>query len=197
MQNVPGLIDLLGQHEDPAELLKMSPEQILLRWVNYQLEKAGSKKRIRNFGKDIADSEAYTVLINQIAPKGFGVNKLPLQQSDLTQRAEAMLGEAAKIGCRAFVTAGDVVNGVEKLNLAFVANLFNNHPALENPENANEDLDQYQETREERMYRNWMNSLGVDPYVNYLYTDLCDGLIMFQIYDVIQPGIVDWKRVVE
>jgi hypothetical protein len=30
------------------------------------------------------------------------------------------------------------------------------------------------------VYRNWMNSLGVNPHVNYLYTDLYDGLILFQ-----------------
>ena len=41
-----------------------------------------------------------------------------------------------------------------------------------------------------------MNSLGVDPYVNYLYGDLYDGLIIFQLYDFIQPGVVDWTRVV-
>ena len=44
------------------------------------------------------------------------------------------------------------------------------------------------------VYRNWMNSLGVDPYVNYLYADLMDGLILFQIYEFIKPGIVDWKK---
>ena len=32
------------------------------------------------------------------------------------------------------MTASDVVAGVEKLNLAFVANLFNNYPALDDPE---------------------------------------------------------------
>jgi plastin-3 len=42
-----------------------------------------------------------------------------------------------------------------------------------------------------------MNSLGVDPYVNYLYGDLYNGLILFQIYEIIQPGIVVWKRVVK
>jgi hypothetical protein len=42
-----------------------------------------------------------------------------------------------------------------------------------------------------------MNSLGVQPHVNYLYTDLMDGLVMLQIYDIIQPGIVNWKRVVK
>lgn len=52
-----------------------------------------------------------------------------------------------------------------------------------------------QETREEKMFRNWMNSLGVKPHVNYLYTDLQDGLILFQIFEFIQPGIVNWNRV--
>ena len=31
--------------------------------------------------------------------------------------------------------------------------------------------------------------------VNYLYSDLCDGLIIFQLMDFIKPGIVDWRRV--
>ena len=44
-------------------------------------------------------------------------------------------------------------------------------------------------------YRNWMNSLGVKPYVNYLYLDLRDGLIVLQLYDIIEPGVVNWDRV--
>merc|ERR1719483_10293 len=85
----------------------------------------------------------------------------------------------------------DVVRGQDKLNLAFVANLFNNHPALDPPE---EELNIIEETREEKTFRNWMNSLGVKPRVNYLYSDLYDGLIIFQLMDFIQPGIVDWKK---
>jgi hypothetical protein len=49
---------------------------------------------------------------------------------------------------REFVTASDVVTGVEKLNLAFVANLFNKYPALDNPDN--DELDAIIETREEK-----------------------------------------------
>lgn len=30
-------------------------------------------------------------------------------------------------------------------------------------------------------FRNWMNSMGVNPYVNHLYNDLNDGLILFQV----------------
>ena len=35
-------------------------------------------------------------------------------------------------------------------------------------------------------YRNWMNSLGVSPYVNWLYSDLADGLVIFQVYFSLQ-----------
>lgn len=45
------------------------------------------------------------------------------------------------------------------------------------------------------VYRNWMNSLGVSPFVHHLYSDLTDGLVIFQLYNIIKPGIVDWSRV--
>jgi len=196
ISQVPGLVNLLRDGETLADLMKMSPEEILLRWVNHQLEKAGSDRRIRNFHDDIKDSEIYTELINQIAPKDAGVNKNAMNKEDLLERAEVMLEQAEKIKSRAFVTAKDVVKGQERLNLAFVANLFNNFPALDPPkEDIVEEFNTIEETREEKMYRNWINSLGVNPQVNYLYSDLCDGLIIFQLMDFIKPGIVDWKRV--
>ena len=40
-----------------------------------------------------------------------------------------------------------------------------------------------------------MNSMGVSPFVHHLYNDLTDGLIIFQLYHIIKPGIVDWSRV--
>lgn len=50
-----------------------------------------------------------------------------------------MLQQADRLGCRQFVTPADVVSGNPKLNLAFVANLFNKYPALTKPEN--QDID--------------------------------------------------------
>lgn len=47
------------------------------------------------------------------------------------QRAERMLQEADKIGCREFLTPDEVRRGNFRLNLAFLANLFNKYPALE------------------------------------------------------------------
>jgi len=42
-----------------------------------------------------------------------------------------------------------------------------------------------------------MNSMGVTPYANRLYSDLTDGLIIFQLYDIVKPGTVDWKKVIK
>ena len=196
LDQCPGLANLLSDGEKLEELMKLSPEAILLKWVNHQLERAGVPNRVANFTNDISDSEVYTHLLSQIAPLELGVTKEALMiNNDPLARAEIMLQQAAKLGCRSFITPSDVVEGAQKLNLAFVANLFNNHPAMDA---ANIDLEDYvnvEESREERTYRNWMNSLGVSPYVNWLYSDLADGLVIFQLYEIITPGTVQWNKV--
>uniref|UniRef100_A0A8C3V3L9 Plastin 1 n=1 Tax=Catharus ustulatus TaxID=91951 RepID=A0A8C3V3L9_CATUS len=205
------LIALLNEGEELDELMKLSPEDLLLRWVNYHLANAGWQK-ISNFSQDIKvcsyfyifsnDSRAYYHLLNQIAPKGDDLEQLPIKidftgfhdKNDL-RRAEYMLQQADKLGCRQFVTPTDVVAGNPKLNLAFVANLFNTYPALHKPDNSSYDLNLLEgESKEERTFRNWMNSLGVSPYVNHLYSDLSDALIIFQLYDMTRVP-VDWSHV--
>jgi len=37
--------------------------------------------------------------------------------------------------------------------------------------------------------------LGIDPFVNNLFEDLRDGLVILKIMDKIHPGIVDWSKV--
>ena len=65
-------------------------------------------------------------------------------------RAELMLQQADKLGCRSFISPADVTEGGYKLNLAFVANLFNNHPSLDKPDIDWEGLENLEETREEK-----------------------------------------------
>jgi len=75
----------------------------------------------------------------------------PLQEHEPERRAHLMLDQAAKIGCRKFVRPKDVVKGNARLNMAFVANLFNTHPALKADEGLPDfDLGDYGETREEK-----------------------------------------------
>jgi plastin-3 len=190
----PNLAALLEEGETVEEFMRLSPEQILIRWVNYHLRRSPCGRQVANFTTDIKDSVAYIHLLHQIAPKDAGVSTTAEHEHNVKERAELMLQEADKIGCRQFVSPEDVVNGNSKLNLAFVANLYNSYPALDKVD----DVDMgsvIPETREEKTYRNWMNSLGVSPFVNNLYSDLTNGLIIFQLFDIIRPKCVDWSRV--
>jgi len=191
----PNLKALLMDGEELSDLDALGPEKLLLRWVNYHLARAGYGKPISNFGKDIKDSKAYLHLLSQIQPDELDPRLHPNANatSDI-DRAGKMLQMADRLGCRAFVTPRDIVNGHEKLNMAFVANLFNNHPKLDAPEETDEDECIIEEP-DERTYRNWMNSLGVQPRVNRLYGDMMDGLILLQLEDIVKPGVVDWARV--
>lgn len=194
----PGLVLLLKDGETKEDLLKLTKEELLLRWFNYHLDRSAySGNPVRNFSGDIKDSMAYTYLLKQISPSGLSppVTLSPLQEPNVNARAEKMLVESEKLNAREFVTANDVVMGNQKLNMAFVANLFNTWPALDLVEEESQPEDVIEETREEKTYRNWMNAMGVKPFVNYIYEDLSNGLIIFQLYDIIRPGIVNWKRV--
>lgn len=53
LEHCPGLVQLVNRGEEMADLMKLSPESILLRWVNYHLERAGVPRRITNFTSDI------------------------------------------------------------------------------------------------------------------------------------------------
>uniref|UniRef100_A0A1A8KY48 Plastin-3 n=2 Tax=Nothobranchius TaxID=28779 RepID=A0A1A8KY48_NOTKU len=195
------LAALLRDGETLEDLMKLSPEELLLRWANYHLENAGWKK-INNFSSDISDSRAYFHILNQIAPKGteddhprIDIDMSGFSERDDLKRAEAMLQQADRLGCRQFVTPTDVISGNPKLNLAFVANLFNKYPALTKPDNQDIDWGLLEgETREERTFRNWMNSLGVNPTVNHLYVDLQDAIVILQLYEKIKVP-VDWNKV--
>ncbi|EKD03637.1 fimbrin [Trichosporon asahii var. asahii CBS 8904] len=180
----PELYRLLLEDETLDEFLRLPPDQILLRCVN-------------NFSTDVKDGENYTVLLNQLKPDVC--SRAPLQTQDLKQRAEQVLENADKIGCRRFLTPNSLVAGNPKLNLAFVANLFNTWPGLDPLEEAEappeiEDFDAEGE-REARVFTLWLNSLDVDPGVYNLFEDLKDGYVLLQGFDKVIPGSVIWRRV--
>lgn len=211
----PELYRLCEDGETIEDLLRLTPDQILLRWFNYHLKAAGWHRTVRNFSKDVSDGENYTVLLNQLKPDEC--SRAPLQTKDLRQRAEQVLKNAERIGCRKYLTPAALVAGNPRLNLAFVANLFNTWPGLEPLEpgqdfGAVEDFDAEGE-REARVFTLWLNSLGVEPGINNLFedlrvsvasTDFCicttdsspqSGVAILQAFDKISPGCVAWRRV--
>jgi len=192
----PELYRLLEDDETLEQFLRLPPEQILLRWFNYHLKNAKWDRRVANFSSDVKDGENYTVLLNQLAPETC--SRGPLQTRDLLQRAEEVLQNADKLDCRKFLTPTSLVAGNPKLNLAFVANLFNTHPGLDPITDEDkleiEDFDAEGE-REARVFTLWLNSLDVQPTVNSLFDDLRDGTVLLQAYDKVIPGSVNWRHV--
>src|SRR5271154_4453545 len=177
----PELYRLLEDDETLEQFLRLPPEQILLRWFNYHLKNAKWDRRVTNFSSDVKDGENYTVLLNQLAPETC--SRSPLQTRDLLQRAEQVLQNAEKLDCRKFLTPTALVAGNPKLNLAFVANLFNTHPGLDPLDETEhpviEDFDAEGE-REARVFTLWLNSLDVDPSVQSFFEDLKDGRVLLQ-----------------
>lgn len=192
----PELYRLLEDDETLEQFLRLPPEQILLRWFNYHLKAAKWHRAVSNFSKDVSDGENYTVLLNQLAPDVC--SRSPLNTPDLHDRAEKVLQNADKLGCRKFLTPKSIVAGNPKLNLAFVANLFNTHPGLDAlTEEEKVEIDDFdaEGEREARVFTLWLNSLDVQPSVNSLFDDLRDGTILLQAYDKVIPGSVNWRHV--
>jgi len=120
---------------------------------------------------------------------------------DLRTRAEQVLQNAAAIGCHKYLSPSSLLAGNPRLNLAFVANLFNTWPGLAPLDEqeakdygAVDDFDAEGE-REARAFTLWLNSLNVDPSVFNLFENVKDGLIILQAFDKIVPGSVVWRRV--
>jgi len=199
LKNHPELIRLLEPGETLEDLLKLPPDMLLLRWFNYHLKNAGYGKKVTNFSGDVKDSEAYTILLNQIAPNTC--DKSGLKETDPEKRAATVLANAKKLEVDSFIKPLDIVKGNPRLNLAFTASIFNQCPGLD-PVTEEEIKkvglmdDDTGDSREERAFRMWINSLGIDGvYVNNLFDDCKDGLVLLRVMDKVQPGIVAWSKV--
>lgn len=192
----PELYRLLEDDETLEQFLRLPPEKILLRWFNYHLKAANWNRRVNNFSQDVADGENYTILLNQLAPELC--SRAPLQETNLLNRAELILKNADKLQCRKYLTPKSLVAGNPKLNLAFVAHLFNTHPGLDPiAEEEKPDIEEFdaEGEREARVFTLWLNSLDVNPPVVSLFEDLKDGTVLLEAYDKVMPGSVDWKHI--
>lgn len=197
----PFLIRLLQPGETLEELLKLPPEQLLMRWFNYHLDKANVSRRVTNFGSDLRDSELYAHLLQQVDPDRQ-CNTAVLRDGDLGRRAEYIIKQGKRLGADLVPRPLDIVKGNEKLNLGFVASLFNACPALDPPDEDELKLfdelddDDIGDSREERAFRMWINSLGLPgTYVSNLFDDVRDGLLLLRVMDHVRPGVVCWTKV--
>lgn len=204
----PELVKLLKEDEELADLMALPAEEVLLRWLNYHMEKQGCDRRVRNFGSDLKDGVVYGNLLHSITPAIPECDKSSILAQEGRDRAAAVIEGAKAQGVESFIQPGDITSGNKRLNLAFCAQIFNNNPGLVEDEAELQALieaagmldDDEADSREERVFRMWMNSLnlGTPPgsvYINDLIYEMADGLHLLQTEDKVQPGVVNWKKV--
>ncbi|KVH99164.1 Calponin homology domain-containing protein [Cynara cardunculus var. scolymus] len=196
LRKTPQLLELVEDDEDVEELIALSPEKVLLKWMNFHLKKAGYTKTVTNFSTDLKDGEAYAYLLNVLAPEHC--NPATLDTNDPIERARLVLEHAERMKAKRYLTPKDIVDGSTNLNLAFVAQLFHHRNGLSNDNNkvsyAEMMKDDEQVSREERCFRLWINSLGISSYVNNVFEDLRNGWILLEVLDKISPGSVNWRH---
>jgi len=188
---------LLKDGEELQDLLKLPPEEILKRWLNYHLAKAGEAP-VNNLGKDLQDSQKLMVVLHQLDPANCSLDGK--DEADLVKRAGIMIDNSKKMGCGDVVGPKDIVKGNPKVNVLLVAEMFNTKHGLDELEEKL-DLagiidDDIEGSKEERAFRMWINSLGIDGvFIDSLFHDLQDGLVLLKVIHRINDTVVEWDRV--
>ena len=202
LKQVPELMKLAEEGEELTDLNKLPPETILIRWINYHLKKQGQERRVTNLGSDLKDSIALLYVENNLDKEKCSLSGL--KEEDTVKRAEMMINNATSLGVPYVVRPNDITSGNVKLNTVFVAELFNTKHGLE--ELNEEEKEKYEAagilnddiegSRDERAFRFWINSLNIeDLYINDMYEEIRDGLVLLKVIDKIVPGTVNWKTV--
>ena len=197
------IMRLAKEGEELGDLRKLSAEEILKRWMNFHLNKAGQEP-IDNLGKDLADSKKCMYVLNQL--DGGNCPLDGLAEGDDVKRAQICIDNSKKMGCSDVVGAKDIVKGNSKVNILFVAEMFNTKHGLE--EVTQEEFeaaglidDDIEGSKEERAFRLWINTLelkdldGNDIFINNLYDDLCDGIVLCKAIHKIDQTVVEWNRI--
>jgi plastin-1 len=227
--------------EELGDLMRLRPEEMLVRWVNHQLDLAdawASDTRCTGFGSELADGRMLAAIVRQLASDEEHKSYLPGDDAARdSMSVEDLAGNtiwvASQLGVPEWFSVGAITSGNVRLQIAFVAMLWQKvegsmgvtHSAqLEKRRRSSvvvrrrtlgardmaavrrelatmikeeeEDADAETISRETRVQRQWVNSLGLPGVaVHDLPADVRDGVVLLRVIDKIEPGLISWKKV--
>ena len=149
------------------------------------------------------DGEIYIRLLHQLSPRSMNLEAA--LREDMQGRALEIVQGATRMDCKNYITPKAITTGNARLNLAFMASLFNKWPGLapldvEKQREVTNLIEETQGDREARALAMWLNSLGVEPAVINILWDLRDGVILLQALGKLYPGepmlgsVIETKR---
>lgn len=123
----PEIIVLKKQDEEDEEMQKMHYEEVLLRWLNWHIQKDGGKKVVKNFGNDLRDSEAYGHVMSNISDR-FDKKFWDLDEK---QRAEEIIQYCEKEHIKTSVRPEDIQGTNQRIHQLFCSQIFNQRHGLD------------------------------------------------------------------
>jgi plastin-1 len=226
LRGCPELIRVKTDKEDRSDLMRASPEALQLRWVNFHCNEymnspdaaAPLKAMSGEFplaqilqSERFNDASAPTMVMHMVARDSCDATLVQsiMDEKEPSSRVESLLGVARMLQmapAEEFITPQNCTDGsstAARMWIAFLANLFLCSTGFANDDTIEVELvdDDGGDSREERAFRLWINSLGIKTqddsplYIHNLFGECRDGLLLLRIMDRIKPGSVNWRKV--
>eukprot|EP01022_Parablepharisma_sp_SALTPOND_P008650 TRINITY_DN136567_c0_g1_i1.p1 TRINITY_DN136567_c0_g1~~TRINITY_DN136567_c0_g1_i1.p1 ORF type:complete len:369 (-),score=12.93 TRINITY_DN136567_c0_g1_i1:73-1113(-) len=119
----PELSVLASKGESVETIYYLPTDQIIIRWLNYHLQRTGSKRRVTNLSQDLQDGEVYILLFHQLAPHKCSLEGL--RETDYNKRMEMVMDSTVNIGISHTFTITKLVEGSAWLHQVFCCVIFN------------------------------------------------------------------------
>lgn len=107
LKDNPYIIRLKHENEEIGDLLKLSPEDLLIRWFNFHLKNANHHRTVQNFSSDLKDAENYTILLNQLNDKLCDKSGLHMSEKE---RAQKVIDDSKQLNVPSVVMAKDILS---------------------------------------------------------------------------------------
>eukprot|EP00803_Ostreobium_quekettii_P010431 evm.model.scf_1336.3 EVM.evm.TU.scf_1336.3 scf_1336:34906-43561(-) len=207
MRVTPELAALHRGDEEPIDLAQLPAEELLRRWACFSLEQEhaklgrGSKgvvPTVANFGESLQDCRAYILLLHRVAP--HLCDPALLNSATLLERSRIVIECCRRLGIGKCHSAEMLRSGSERVGMALLAEIFALHHGLTIKDSVKavvvEGDEEWDEgTREERVFRMWMNNLGCPSICDNLFSeDMRCGWLLLEVLDSMVPGAVDWSQ---